>query len=96
MKNAKLDWLVEIDYLLIPSTKQNFSIDLDNTSVSSFSIKSFYIDRVTFKENNEIIAGARAEYEEDKYLLLSNNRTNHKFENETYEGSEKEIRISVG
>ena len=51
-----------------------------------FSAKSFYRDKVKFEGENRINAGTRAEYEEDEYLLLSNNRTNHEFEDKSYEG----------
>ena len=89
MKNVKLDWLLEIDNLSIFSVKQNFVADIDSILVSAFSTKSFCRDRVTFKEDNKIIIDSRAEYKEDKYLLVSDNRTYDAFEDETCKDSKK-------
>ena len=62
-------------------------------SVSIFGTKLFYRDKVILEEDNKTTEGTRAKNEEDKYSLLSNNKTNYVFEDETYKGSKKEIRI---
>ena len=50
-------------------------------------MKLFCRDRIMYEEENEISMGTRVECKEDKYLLLSDNRTKYAFKDKTCKGA---------
>ena len=58
-------------------------------------MKLFCRDRIMYEEENEISMGTRVECKEDKYLLLSDNRTKYAFKDKTCKGAKQEIEMST-
>ena len=48
VNNTKLEWLIDMDNLSLSFKKKNFAANIDEISVSTFSTKLFYRDKVSF------------------------------------------------
>ena len=55
LKDTKLDWLIDIDNLLLSSSKYRFIASEDNTLIASFDMHAFLGDDQSIQQSKRVL-----------------------------------------